>query len=69
MAKHELRLRVIFDGPADAEPEDTADLIRAALPGAEVIVDNHLAAKHVSELSDTEWAAIINSDDSETQEG
>ncbi len=64
MATHELRLRLIFEGTADLQTDAILATIRDALGDVEVVLDNHLRAVSVSELSDEEMHAVLPQDPS-----
>ena len=59
MAKHELRVRIILEGPADMDPKSVTERIAATLPEAEVILDNARYAARVEELPPEMLDAIL----------
>ncbi|WP_145614847.1 hypothetical protein [Nitrospirillum bahiense] len=63
MATHQLSLRVLFNGAADEQEVQRAiDRIRDALPGAVVQLQGYSTAVSVSEFSEKDFQAVINSE-------
>lgn len=52
MARHQLIIRVIVDGPFERDPEVTIERVKNALPEAEVFLEHKLIAASAGEIPD-----------------
>ncbi len=52
MARHQLIIRVIVDGPFEQDPEAMIERVKNALPEAEVLLEHKLIAASAGEIPD-----------------
>ncbi|MEM9617974.1 MAG: hypothetical protein AAF936_08445 [Pseudomonadota bacterium] len=50
MARHQLIIRVVVDGPFKQDPEVTIERVKNALPGAEIFLEHRLIAASAGEI-------------------
>ncbi len=68
MARHQLIIRVIVDGPFEQDPEAMIERVKNALPEAEVLLEHKLIAASAGEIPDDLIEAIQSAEYGKTEQ-